>query len=139
MSIVMSEDGEIEHPADVLDEMRERFLMHGTRSPFNWVLRLRAYGKRIRNSTTSLGYIYWSDDHEKLTYKQLEMTMAGFKGFVRTEVALTQSELEQLFLVYYAPWYQPPILPTQAIAHPAPKTRACNANRVLILSRYSLV
>jgi hypothetical protein len=69
MSVVMSEDGEIEHPADVLDEMRERFLMHGTRSPFNWVLRLRAYGKRIRNSTTSLGYIYWFDDHEKLTYK----------------------------------------------------------------------
>ncbi|KAH3955985.1 hypothetical protein HBI26_254390 [Parastagonospora nodorum] len=88
MSVTMSKDGEIEHPADVLDEMRERFLMHGTRSPFNWVLRLRAYGKRIRNSTTSLGYIYWSDDHEKLTYKQLEMTMAGFKAFVRTEVAI---------------------------------------------------
>jgi hypothetical protein len=54
MSVVMSEDGEIEHPADVLDEMRERFLMHGTRSLFNWVLRLRAYSKRIRNCTTSL-------------------------------------------------------------------------------------
>jgi hypothetical protein len=74
--------------------------MHGTRSPFNWVLRLRAYDKRIWNSTTSLGYIYWSDHHEKLTYKQLEMTMAGFKGFVRTEVALAQSELEQLFLLH---------------------------------------
>lgn len=58
VSVMMSEDGEIEHPADALDEIRESFLMHGTRSPFNWVLRLRAYGKRIRNSTTSLGYIY---------------------------------------------------------------------------------
>jgi hypothetical protein len=35
---MMSEDGEIEHPADALEDMRESFLMHGTRSPFNWVL-----------------------------------------------------------------------------------------------------
>jgi hypothetical protein len=63
MSLMMSDDGEIEHPVDALDTMRERFLMHGTRSFFNWVLRLRAYGKRIRNSITSLGFIYWSDNH----------------------------------------------------------------------------
>jgi hypothetical protein len=99
-SVMMSEDGEIEHPADALDAMRERFLMHGTRSPFNWVLRLRAYGKRIRNSTTSLGFIYWSDDHQKLTYKQLETTMVDFKAFVATQVALAQAELDQLFLLH---------------------------------------
>jgi hypothetical protein len=28
------------------------------------------------------------------------MAMAGFKGFVKTEVALAQSELEQLFLLH---------------------------------------
>jgi hypothetical protein len=100
MSVMMSEDGEIEHPADALDDMRESFLMHGTRSPFNWLLRLRAYGKRVRNSTTSLGFVYWSDDHQKLTYKQLETTMVGFKAFVATQVALAQAELDQLFLLH---------------------------------------
>ena len=58
MSVMMSDNGEIKHPADALDTMRERFLMHGTQAPFNWVLRLRAYGERIQNSTTSLGFIY---------------------------------------------------------------------------------
>jgi hypothetical protein len=47
-----------------------------------------------------LGYIYWSDDHEKLTYKTLEMTMADFKSFVRIQVELAQAELEQLFLLH---------------------------------------
>lgn len=100
MSVMMAEDGLIEHPADVLDEMRERFLIHGSRSPFNWVLRLRAYGKKIRNSSTSLGYIYWSDDHEQLTYKQLVLKIADFKRFISMQVELAQSELEQLFLIH---------------------------------------
>ena len=100
MSVLMAEEGQIEHPSDVLDEMRERFMIHGSRSPFNWVLRLRAYGKKIRNSSTSLGYIYWSDDHERLTYKQLELSIADFKKFVATQVTLAQSELEQLFLIH---------------------------------------
>ncbi|EON68440.1 hypothetical protein W97_07650 [Coniosporium apollinis CBS 100218] len=89
-AVMIAEYGEIDYPADVLDEMRERFMIHGSRSPFNWVLRLRAYRKKIRNTTTSLGYIYWSDDHEKLTYKKLEMTMAHFKDFIRAEVELAQ-------------------------------------------------
>ena len=96
---MMAEDGEIEHPADVLDEMRERLLTHGARSPFNWVLRLRAYGKRIR-STTSLGYVYWSDDHEKLIYNQLELTMNAFKNFVKVQVDLVRSSLAALFSLH---------------------------------------
>lgn len=100
MSVLMAEEGQVEHPSDVLDEMRERFMIHGSRSPFNWVLRLRAYGKKIRNSSTSLGYIYWSDDHERLTYKQLELSMVDFKEFVATQVKQAQSELEQLFLIH---------------------------------------
>jgi hypothetical protein len=35
MSVMMLEDREIEHPANALDTMRERFLMHSTWSPFN--------------------------------------------------------------------------------------------------------
>jgi hypothetical protein len=41
-------------------------------------------------------------------------------------------------LVYDAPWYQPPILPKEVIAHPAPRTRARNANQMLILFCCSL-
>ncbi|KAJ8117730.1 hypothetical protein OPT61_g1155 [Boeremia exigua] len=100
MSVLIAEEGKIKHLSDVLDEMRERFMIHGSRLPFNWVLRLRAYGKKIINSSTSLGYIYWSDDHERLTYKQLELSIADFKKFVATQVALAQSELEQLFLIH---------------------------------------
>jgi hypothetical protein len=50
--------GQVSHPADALDEMRERFLVYGVRAPFGWIARLRTYGKKIQNSTTSLGYIY---------------------------------------------------------------------------------
>lgn len=56
-SVLAADEGEVEHPADLLDEMRERFMIYGSRSPFNWALRLRVYGKKVRNSTTSLGYI----------------------------------------------------------------------------------
>jgi hypothetical protein len=100
MLVMMAEEGQIKHPLDVLDEMRERFMIYRSRLPFNWVLRLRAYSKKIRNSSTSLGYIYWSDDHERLTYKQLKLNIADLKKFVATEVALAQTELEQLFLIH---------------------------------------
>lgn len=34
-AVVIAEDEEIGYLSDVLDEMRERFLIHGSRSPFN--------------------------------------------------------------------------------------------------------
>jgi hypothetical protein len=100
MLVMMAEEGQIKHLLDVLDKMRKRFMIYRSWSPFNWVLRLRAYGKKIRNSSTSLGYIYWSVDYERLTYKQLELNIADLKKFVATEVALAQTELEQLFLIH---------------------------------------
>ncbi|EDN09165.1 predicted protein [Histoplasma mississippiense (nom. inval.)] len=51
----MAEDGQVEHPADALDAMRERFLLPGVAAPFGWVTRLRTFGKRVQNTTTSLG------------------------------------------------------------------------------------
>jgi hypothetical protein len=44
-------------PADILDEMRVRFMINGTRSPLSWASRLRLYGKKVRDLTTCLGYI----------------------------------------------------------------------------------
>jgi hypothetical protein len=42
-----AEVGQVSHPADALDRMRERFLLFGVRGPFGWITRLRTYGKKI--------------------------------------------------------------------------------------------
>jgi hypothetical protein len=99
-AVQMAEDGQVAHPADALDDMRERFLLPGVATPFAWVIRLRTFGKRIQNTTTSLGYIYWSDDQETLSYKELQLTMPGLRRFIRVQVELAQYELEQLFLIH---------------------------------------
>jgi hypothetical protein len=99
-AVQMADQGHVTHPADALEEMRERFLMFGVRAPFGWIARLRAYGKRIQNTTTSLGYISWSDDEQTLSYRDLQFSMDGFQQFIRTEVTLAQAELEQLFLLH---------------------------------------
>lgn len=99
-AVQMADHGQVEHPADALEAMRERFLLPGVAAPFNWLTRLRTFGKRIQNTTTSLGYIYWSDDQQTLSYKELHLTMAGLRGFVRTQVELAQLELEGLFLLH---------------------------------------
>ena len=56
-AVVVADAGQVEHPAHYLDEMRERFMLNGCRSPFSWASRLRAYAKKVRDSTTCLGYI----------------------------------------------------------------------------------
>ncbi|THC87114.1 hypothetical protein EYZ11_013440 [Aspergillus tanneri] len=99
-AVQMADDGTVAHPADALDNMRERFLLHGVRAPFGWITRRRTYGKKVQNTTTSLGYIYWSDDEQTLSYRKLRLTMAGLRRFVRTEISLAQAALEQLFLLH---------------------------------------
>lgn len=76
-AVRLAEAGQVTHPADALDEMRERFLTFGVRAPFSWITRLRAYGKKIETSTTSMGYIYWSDNDQTLSYRELQLRMSG--------------------------------------------------------------
>jgi hypothetical protein len=76
-AVHLTKAGAVSHPADALDEMRERFLLYRVRAPLGWITRLRTYGKKIQNSTTSLGYIYWSDDEQTLSYKDLQLSMRG--------------------------------------------------------------
>ena len=61
-AIVDAEASLQQHPSYYLDDMRERFMLHGSRSPFSWASRLRAYAKKVRDSSTCLGYISWTDD-----------------------------------------------------------------------------
>jgi len=83
--------GVAEHPADLLDEMRARFLIHGTRSLFSWASRLRMCGKKVRDSTPCLGYISWSEDKQAVSYKAVHgLSMDVFRDFVAKQVAAAQ-------------------------------------------------
>ena len=61
-AVVAADAGKVEHPAHYIDEMQERFMLYRCRSPFSWASWLRLYAKKVRNSTTSLGFISWKDD-----------------------------------------------------------------------------
>jgi hypothetical protein len=98
-AVELAEDGQVEHPGDAFDEMRNRFLVYAVRAPFGWITRLRTFGKKIQNTSTSLGYLIWSDDHQSLHYRDLRLTMDALTRFVRDQVELTQYELERLFLL----------------------------------------
>ena len=100
-AVVAADEGEAEHPADLLDEMRSRFMIDGTRSPFSWASRLRTYGKQVRDSTPCLGYITWSDDELYVSYKEIhDFGMDSFHDFVKSQVVAAQHQLEELLLLH---------------------------------------
>lgn len=98
-AVYSAEDGLVKHPGDALNEMRECFLVYGVWASFGWIIRLWMYGKKIQNTSTSLGYLLWSDDHQTLQYCDLQLTMDGLQRFVRTQVEIAQYELKRLFLL----------------------------------------
>ena len=95
-----AENGEIDYPSDMLEEMQARFMHFEGRTPMAWILGLREHGKKIRTYTTNQGYIIWSDNAEVVGLKNFECSMTDFRKFVRTEVAAAQTELEALFLLH---------------------------------------
>lgn len=99
-AVVAAEEGEVEYASDMVDDMRERFMVRGSRSAFDWACRLRAFAKTYLNSTTSLGYIIWSEDKETVEYKTLKLRMADFREFVARQVRLAQDQLEELLLLH---------------------------------------
>jgi hypothetical protein len=85
--VVATREGIVTQPADLLDEMRVRFMIHGTQSPFSWASRLRIYGKKVRDLTTCLSYISWSDDGKLLSYKGVRhLSIEVFRDFVWDQV-----------------------------------------------------
>lgn len=83
-AVALAERGSVAYLTDALEDMRPWFLLFGVQAPFGWIARLRTYGKKIQNSMTSLGYIYWSDDEQTLSYRDLRLSMTGLCDFVRT-------------------------------------------------------
>jgi len=80
--------------------MHDRFMVYGSRSPINWIQKLRTYGKKIRDTTTSLGYLIWSDDGEVLEYRGLRLSMTGLRQFMRHQVNQAQDQLQALLLIH---------------------------------------
>jgi hypothetical protein len=100
-AVIGAREVEGAEPADLLDEMRARFLINGVRSPFSWASQLRVYGKKVRDSTTCLGYISWADDGLSVSYKGIPcLHMDAFRDFVRDQVYKVQGRLEQLLLLH---------------------------------------
>jgi hypothetical protein len=53
-AVLAVEEGIVDEPSSILNEMRERFLIHGCATPIGWALRLRTYGKKIRMRQTAV-------------------------------------------------------------------------------------
>jgi hypothetical protein len=59
------------------------------------------YGKKVRDSTTCLGYISWADDNQSLSYKGIQhLTISQFRDFACSQVSKAQTQLEELLLLH---------------------------------------
>jgi hypothetical protein len=100
-AVTTADNDHLMQPADFLDEMRARFMVNGTRSPLSWASRLRLYGKKVRDSTTCLAYISWSDENLSVSYKGItDLTLDAFRGFIRDQVHKAHAQLEDLLLLH---------------------------------------
>jgi hypothetical protein len=99
-AVAAAESNETEYLAQIIEVIQDRFIVYRSRLPINWAQKLQVYRKKIQDSTTSLGYIIWSDDSQKLNYKDLKLSMSGLKQFVRQQVERAQDQLQQLLLIY---------------------------------------
>jgi hypothetical protein len=86
-------------PNEMVAELQDRFMVYGSDTPINWILNLRAYGKKERDNTTTASHIVWSDDGEQLSYRTLDLTINGLRWFLRDQVELAQNQLHDLLLL----------------------------------------
>ena len=87
-------------PLDLLKEMRERFMTTDCCTLFSWTIQLRSFGKKIRDTTISIGYIQWSEDEKTSFYKDLELRISDFQAFVRAQVVIAQRLLEKIMMLH---------------------------------------
>jgi hypothetical protein len=99
-AVVAAEEGEVEYPSEMLNKMRERFIVHGSRTAFDWACCLRAYAKKVVHHTTSEGFITWSKDSSIVTYKDTAFSMDALRRFIAVQVDKAQQELDSLILLH---------------------------------------
>jgi hypothetical protein len=61
-AVMESKAGHTQFPNELITEMQDHFMVYGSKSPMNWILNLRAYSAKLRDSTTCLGFVEWLDD-----------------------------------------------------------------------------
>ncbi|KAJ5602286.1 hypothetical protein N7510_011820 [Penicillium lagena] len=110
-AVLAVDDGTVDEPSSILDEMRQRFLIYGCATLVGWALRLRTYGKKIKVRQTPIlpGHVDWSDDNSTLTYRGQSLHMVDFQRFVHDQVQKLQSQLNHLLLQTMSS--SPPIIP----------------------------
>lgn len=127
-AVVAVDEGTVDEPSSTLDEMRQRFLIHGCATPMGWALRLRVYGKKIKVRQTPIlpGHVDWSDDGSTLTYRGQPLSMVDFQHFVHDQKL--QSQLNCLLLQTMSS--SPPIIPELNLYdihdNHAHRARGCN-------------
>lgn len=52
-AVIGVDEGEADFPSELLDAMQDRFMVYGSRSPIEWALKLRAYGRGIQDRKTA--------------------------------------------------------------------------------------
>jgi hypothetical protein len=45
-AVLAAIEGEVEYPSHLHEDMMKHFMVRGTRTPFDWAFRLRAYAKK---------------------------------------------------------------------------------------------
>jgi hypothetical protein len=93
-AVAGAEQGEAEHPSDLLDDMRGRFMVRSIRNAFDWAYRLRWYAKRVVSNKTNPGYIKWLEDAETVTYRETSSTMSTLRDSVASQVKRAQRDLK---------------------------------------------
>ena len=93
------ESGPVDNVLDPLDDMRRQFTTIDNCAPFSWAVSLRLFGKKIRDSVTSLGYIQWSDAGQTVFYKDVELRIHRFQEFIIMQIERVQSLLADLFML----------------------------------------
>ena len=115
----------------VLEEvtnMMDRFMVRGSHSPMQWMLDLRTYGLKIHYNTTGEGHVDWVG--EQILYKQIQFSMADFRGMVHGLVERTRRLLMEDLLFRKDPIINQEPLPqipwTQLRDNPVDATRRWN-------------
>ena len=98
-AVVGVQEGEADFPSESLDRMQDRFMVYGSRSPVEWALKLRAFGRGVQDQRTAQGFILWSDNGENISFKGAELNITSLRWFLRDQVEAVQALLEKLLLV----------------------------------------
>ncbi|KAL8740051.1 MAG: hypothetical protein Q9190_007204 [Brigantiaea leucoxantha] len=81
----------------IIKKLTSKMMVRGSRGPMQWMLDLRTYGMKTHYSITSAGNTDWVG--ESILYKNIEMSMHGFRKMVHDLVKETRRILTEDLLM----------------------------------------